>query len=142
MRELTRVVPLLFLSVLSAGAEGCAGEPRIEIHGQEARLSSMFGGACAVFLEIRNPGTGGDALVGARVDVPGAIAEIHEVKDGRMVRSGRIAVPARGVVELRPGGLHIMVFKLPRDVRAGTELTLHLEFERSGERRTSVKIHG
>jgi len=142
MRELSRAVPLLLLSALAAGAEGCAGSPRIEIHGQEARLSSMFGGACSIFLNIRNPGDGGDVLVGARVDLPGAIAEIHDVKDGRMVRKGKVAVPAKGVVELRPGGLHIMVFNLPRDAGAGTELTLRLEFETSGEKRTSVRIHG
>lgn len=144
MRELSRrVVPFLFLLALSAGAEGCAGgEPRIEIAGQEARLSSMFGGACAIFMDIRNPGTGGDVLLDARVDVPGAITELHEVKDGRMVRREKVAVPANGSVALKPGGLHIMVFNLPRGVGAGAELTLHLRFERSGEKRTSVKVHG
>lgn len=140
MREISRVVPIL-LAALAAGAEGCAGEPRIEIHGAEARLSSMFGGACSVFLQIRNAG-GRDALVGAKAEVPGAIAEIHDLKDGRMVKAARVAVPANGVVELRPGGLHIMIFKLPRDIGAGAELTLRLEFEKSGEKSTSVRIHG
>lgn len=140
MRKLSRVGPLLLLSVLATG--GCAGEPRIELHGEEAHRSAMFGGACSIFLEIRNPGEGADVLVDARVDVPGAIAELHDVRDGRMVRSAKIAVPANGTVRLRPGGLHIMVFNLPRDVGEGTELTLRLQFERSGEKRTSVRIHG
>lgn len=142
MRGPYPIVPFLLGAVLAAGAGGCSGEPRIEIHGQEARLSSMFGGAASVFLTVRNPGSGGDVLVGASVDVPGAVAEIHDVKDGRMVPGGRVRVPARGGVELRPGGLHIMVFNLPRSIAAGAELGLRLQFERSGEKRTSVKIRG
>jgi periplasmic copper chaperone A len=140
IRETSRVMPIL-LAALAAGAEACAGEPRIEIHAAEARVSPMFGGACSVFLEIRNAG-GRDVLVGAKVEAPGAVAEIHEVKDGRMVKAARVAVPANGVVELRPGGLHIMVFNLPRDMGAGAELTLRLEFENAGEKSTSVRIHG
>jgi periplasmic copper chaperone A len=139
MPELSRAVPLLVAALCGAG--GCAGAPRITLGAPEARLSPMFGGACSVFLEIRNEG-GGDALVGARVDVPGAIAELHDVKDGRMVKAARVDVPAHGAVGLRPGGLHVMVFKLPRDVGAGAELTVHLAFEKAGEKSTSVRIHG
>ncbi len=136
MRELSRVVPLLLLSSLA----GCDRVPRIEIHGQEARLSPMFRRTCSIFLTIDNPGTGGDVLVDARVDAPGAVAEIHGVEDGRMVRRRKVGVPAHGVVEFKPGGMHIMVFNLPRDVAAGAELTLRLEFEKSGEKSTSVKL--
>jgi copper(I)-binding protein len=141
MRKPFRVVPLL-LAALAAWTEGCARPPpQIELRAAEAHLSGMFGGACSVFLEIRNAG-GRDALVGARVDLPGAIAEVHDVRDGRMVRAERVTVPANGVLELKPGSLHIMVFKLPRDARAGTELTLRLHFEKSGEKSTSLRIQG
>jgi copper(I)-binding protein len=141
MREPFRVLPLV-LTALAAGVVGCSAKPpRIELGAGEARMSSMFGGACSVFLEIRNAG-GSDALVGARVDVPGAIAEVHDVRDGRMVRAERVTVPADGVLRLEPGSLHIMVFKLPRDARAGTELTLRLHFEKSGEKSTSLRIQG
>ncbi len=142
MRFVSRVVPFLLLAVFTVGGEGCAGSPQLEIRGAEARRSSMFGGACAVFLEILNSGEGGDVLVGAAVDLPGAIVELHDVKDGRMVRTEKVAIPARGSVALRPGGLHVMVFNLPEGARAGKELTLRLRFETSGERQTSVRIHG
>lgn len=100
----------------------------------------MVKGVCSIFLKIANAGDGDDTLLGAAVDVPGTITEVHEIRDGRMVKTERTSVPARGVVELRPGGLHIMVFNLPRDVTAGQELGLRLEFATSGERRTSVRI--
>lgn len=133
-----RLAPLL---LLCAGALACSGTPRIELAGLDARLSPMVKGVASIFLEIANAGDADDTLLGAAVDVPGAVTEVHDIRDGRMVRSERTLVPARGVLELRPGGLHIMVFNLPRDIGAGHELGLRLVFATSGERRASVRIH-
>ena len=133
-------------SLIAIGAAtalcGCSGAPRIRIDAPEARLSPMLGGACSIFMTIANPGDGDDALVDARADVPGAVTQIHAVRDGRMVESKKLVVPAGGALELKPGSLHIMVFHLPKDSAAGFEFTLHLRFQRSGERRTSVTIVG
>jgi copper(I)-binding protein len=130
------------LAAALCAASGCSGAPRIEISGQRAALYPALLGACSVFMRIANAGDRADALVGAAVELPGAITELHDVRDGKMVRSERVVVPARGAVELRPGGLHIMVFKLPRDLAAGAELMLRLRFEASGEKVTSVQISG
>jgi copper(I)-binding protein len=130
---------LVLLAALSVAA-GCARTARIEISAQRAALFPALLGVCSVFMRIANAGDREDALVGAAVELPGTVTEIHDVRDGKMVRSERVVVPPRGAVELRPGGLHIMVFKLPRDVGAGSELKLRLRFEGSGERVTSVLI--
>jgi len=37
-------------------------------------------------------------------------------------------------------GERIMVFRLPRDVRVGSEFTLRLFFEQSGEKKVTVYI--
>ena len=138
-RSLSRIVPLLLASVPAAA---CSRAPRIEVRGQEARLSPMLAGTCSIFLKIENAGNGDDSLVGARVDVPGAVAEIHGTSDGRMVRRDAVRIPANGVVELKPGGLHIMVFRLPKDAGAGYEFTLRLAFETTGEKVAAVRIAG
>jgi copper(I)-binding protein len=132
---------LVLVGALCA-AGGCARTPHIEISGQRAALFPALVGVCSVFMTIGNSGDGADALVGATVELPGTVTEIHDVREGKMVRSERVVVPARGAVELRPGGLHIMVFKLPREVGAGAELKLRLRFEGSGEKITSVQIGG
>jgi hypothetical protein len=93
-------------------------------------------------MRIANPGDGDDALLEARAELPGTVTQIHAVRDGRMVESGRLVIPAGGVLELRPGGLHIMVFQMPKDGGAGREFRLRLRFERSGEKLTSVRIQG
>jgi len=141
-RALSGIAPLLLLTSLASGAAACSGAPRIALGGAEAWLSPVVIGACSVFLRIENAGNGDDSLLSARVDVPGAVAELHGVTDGRMAKRDRIRVPANGVLELRPGGLHIMVFRLPKSAAAGNEFTLRLTFERTGERVTSVRIAG
>jgi copper(I)-binding protein len=133
---------LSLLLVAVAAAAGCARAPKLEITGPSARLSPALLGVCSVFMRISNAGDGDDALVAASVDVPGTVTEIHDVVDGKMVRSDRVVVPARRGVELRPGGLHIMVFKLPREIAPGSQLKLRLVFETSGERTTSVQVGG
>lgn len=137
-----RIVPLLLLAAVAAGAGCRSGPPRIEIAGQQAMISPAILGVCSIFLSIANRGDRDDALVGASVEIPGTITQVHDVREGKMVRAERVVVPAGGAVELRPGGLHIMVFELPRDVAAGSEMKLHLRFETSGEVVTSVKVRG
>ncbi len=138
-----RFPPLIAIGAAAALAAGCSrGSPLIQIEAPEARLSPMVGSACSIFMTIANPGDGDDALVDARADVPGAVTQIHAVRDGRMVESKKLVVPAGGALELQPGSLHILVFNLPKDSAAGFEFTLRLRFQRSGERQTSVRITG
>jgi len=120
--------------------DACTSQPpQITIEGQYANLSPMFIGAGSVFLKIRNTG-GRDALVGARIAVPNAVIELHDEKDGRMVRVDKIVIPSRETMDLRPGSHHIMIFNMPRTVREGSELTLTLRFERSGEKQVLVRF--
>ncbi len=137
-----RFASLIAVGALAAISAGCSGTPLIRIDAPDARLSPMLAGACSIFMTIANPGDGDDALVDARADVPGAVTQIHAIRDGRMVSSEKLVVPARGALELKPGGLHIMVFNLPKDSGAGFEFTVHLRFQRSGEKAASVRISG
>jgi periplasmic copper chaperone A len=132
--------PVLGLTALAAAA--CAGTPSIAIAGQEARLSPLLLRTCSIFMRIENAGNGDDSLLGATVGIPGAVAELHGVSEGKMVKQDRVRIPAKATVELRPGGLHVMVFGLPAEARAGYEFTLRLAFERTGEKVTSVRISG
>jgi copper(I)-binding protein len=128
------------LVVMLVSAVGCSSQsPQITIEGQYANLSPLFIGAGSVFLKVRNTG-GRDALVGATVAVPNAVIELHDVQNGRMVRVDKIVIPSRETMDLRPGSHHIMIFNMPRTVQEGSELTLTLKFERSGEKRVPVRF--
>ncbi len=134
------LVPSLLVAVLFLlGMGGAPQEPQISIEGPSASLSGMFVGAGSVFMKISNTG-GREALIEAGVNIEGAVVELHDVKDNRMFKVERIAIPARGTVELRPRSLHIMIFNMPKTVREGSEIELTLTFERSGEKRVPVRF--
>ena len=60
------------------------------------------------------------------------VTEMHEMRDDngimRMRRIERLTVPPRGVVTLKPGGLHLMLMGLTAPLQAGATVTLTLTF--------------
>lgn len=134
---------VLLLSAMTAlflGMGCSAGTPRIVIDEPEAMLSPVMLGVGSIFMKIRNSGNGDDTLLYAAINVAGAVVELHDMKDGKMIKRERIPIPSGSVSELRPGGLHIMVFKLPRTISEEQEFTLKLVFEKSGERLVPVRF--
>lgn len=91
------------------------------------------GGAnSAVYMVLANSGATADRLVAAQAGVSNAV-EIHETKmEGDVMRmqqvEGGLEVPAGGQVELRPGGLHVMLIGLTRDLNVGERFPLTLQF--------------
>ncbi|GBD11961.1 hypothetical protein HRbin23_01644 [bacterium HR23] len=101
-----------------------------------ARPSPSVGGAVAVYLRVVNPTAEPDILLGAAAhDVAGRV-ELHETTmEGGMAHMHpreRFEVPAQGVLELKPGGKHIMLLDLKRELKPGDRFTIILSFERRG----------
>lgn len=90
----------------------------------------------AGYLKIRNTGAESDTLLGGTATVAERI-EVHEVihKDGiasmRKLAEG-LQIPARGSVELKPGGLHLMLIGLKSGLVAGETVKIVLKFKRAG----------
>lgn len=138
------ILALLFFS-LSVPAKGMGTPPKvplIHIEGQEAILSSVIVGSGSVFMKIINDGAGDDNLTGVEVNIVGVLTELHDVQNGKMVKAEKIHIPARTTVELKPGSLHLMMFRMPEDLQKGNEFAVHLKFEKSGERVIKVKLAG
>jgi copper(I)-binding protein len=98
--------------------------------------SDVTGGTSAVYMLIANLSSDEDVLVSAATDAA-AIVEIHETSMGdndvmqmRPVDGG-IPVPADDMVELRPGGFHVMLLE-PSLIVAGDAIAVTLTFD-SGE---------
>jgi hypothetical protein len=72
------------------------------------------------------------------------IVELHDMKmkDGVMeMKAARFfEVPARGVLELKPGGKHIMLFKVKHQIKAGDKVPLALTFEGADNKPLVVKV--
>ena len=86
----------------------------------------------AAFAVVENTGPVTRAIVSATADVAEKV-ELHEMKmvDAMMRMSPvkQIDVPAGGKVELRPGGLHLMLFGLRNTPKVGDDVRLTLTFD-------------
>jgi copper(I)-binding protein len=95
----------------------------------------------AAYMTIENR-TGADiALRSASTEVAQTV-ELHkmELVDGimKMHRVETIDVPAGGTAELKPGGYHLMVIGLKKELKEGNKVTITLEF--SNDLRKTITI--
>ncbi len=90
----------------------------------------------AVYLVLRNDGEETDRLTGAETPAAAAV-QIHEsrVVDDvmRMQRVEGLDIPPGEAVELKPGGLHLMLLGLTRSLIEGEEIDLTFHFVLSGD---------
>ncbi len=144
---------LLLGALMAACVAPRASGPQIQVRDAWARPGAMGMGhermehegeiTSAVYFIIVNDGDQPDALVGAATDVAEK-AELHETQmEGDVARMrpvARVEIPARGRVEFRPRGLHVMLMGLKQDLQVGDTFTLTLRFERSGEIQVAVAV--
>jgi len=100
-----------------------------------ARPAMQADALSAVYMVIENTGDQPERLLHAHCDVAGTV-ELHETKmEGGVMKMqpvDGIDIPAKGTVELKPGGLHIMFIGLTRDLNPGDEIELELHFDKAG----------
>ena len=65
---------------------------------------------------------------------------LHGTQNGKMITTDGIAIPANGNVQLKPGGLHIMVFDSAKALRAGERFPLTLMFDNGEKVATDAAI--
>ncbi|WP_420455274.1 copper chaperone PCu(A)C [Rubrivirga sp.] len=105
------------------------------------------GGVSAMFARIENPTGDADTLVAARTDAAGRV-EIHRTQENAEGLSemvpveGGLTVPAGETVALEPGGLHVMLLDLQRDLVAGDTLDVELEFAGRGAVTVRAPVRG
>lgn len=98
----------------------------------------------AVRLVIDNPTDTDDAVVAVRSpDAESVSIHRSEVDDeGRsmMFEQDRIEVAAQSKVEFEPGGLHVMVEGIERDLEVGDTILLNMDFEVAGTVAVEVQV--
>ncbi len=127
-------------AVSPTDTEATTDGPQITIQGAWSRSTpEMMDGSGIVYMVIHNNGSKADKLVAAKSDVSEA-AELHThtmddngVMRMRPVPEGYIEIPANGSVELKSGGLHVMLINLNEALKVGETFPLTLKFEEFGE---------
>jgi copper(I)-binding protein len=97
----------------------------------------------ALYLVIENGTSQDDVLLSSRTDIASAV-ELHESQmDGdqmSMHHQDEVVLPAGEAVEFSPGGLHIMLVSLTRELKAGETFDITLVFEQAGEIIVKVSV--
>jgi Uncharacterized protein conserved in bacteria len=107
---------------------------------QTAPGQSVGGG----FMTIANGGKSADKLVSASSPAARKV-EIHSMTmDGRIMRMRAVPdglpIPAAGVLELKPGGFHIMLIGLKAPLALGKSVPLTLRFAKAGTVTVQLKV--
>ncbi len=123
-------------------ASGQAGD--IQVASAFARPAMKLFDAGAVFMELRNVGAVDDRLLA--VETPRSLLpRIHDAshshRELRTMPFEPLVIPALGSVQLRPGGLHMMLLEFRGEMVEGQEVPLRLEFEHAGRIDLALTLH-
>jgi hypothetical protein len=132
---------MLSASPLAAGPAHAGAEPAvcdcpdgIEVEGRPwVRLMPPTMSSTAAYLGVRNT-TDGDMTIVAGASPVAAATELHDhIQDEqgvmRMRQVESITIPAKGRVDLQPGGLHVMLIDLQEPLEEGAQVPLRLDLE-------------
>ncbi|HLG89700.1 MAG TPA: copper chaperone PCu(A)C [Alphaproteobacteria bacterium] len=130
---------LAFSVSITAHAAGSA----IDVADASARPTPPSATTAAIYLNITNNGTDDDALIGIATPVAQK-AELHSTtNDHGIMKMSAVAeqpVKAGEKLEIKPGGLHIMLTGLKRPLKAGDQFLLTLTFRKAGQVETTVAV--
>lgn len=111
-------------------------------HGGD-HASAAMGATSAIYLTLVNAGDRPDTLVAVQTDVA-AVAELHETRVEndvmRMQPVAEIPVPAGGRTELKPGGFHIMLMGVKKELHPGDRFAATLVFAEAGSVPITVTV--
>ncbi len=140
MKAVTATFILLLIILITSA---CGNSDGIAVLDAWAR-PGFRGDNSVVYLTINNQNNQGDGLIGANSDIAGG-TEIHLSKMDAagtmtMERQDLVVIPAKDSIELAPGGLHIMLVILGKDLSVGDTFPVTLEFQRAGDITIDVEV--
>jgi hypothetical protein len=148
----SRLVALICIAALALSASAFDPAGRAEAHGVQlgdlmvihpTSRPNLPNRPMVVYVTIANDGTLADRLLGVRA-IDFEAAELHtSAKEGDIMKMqpiDTIDLPAEDVVELAPGGSHIMLFGAKKLYREGGTFPIVFTFEKAGEVEVEVMV--
>jgi copper(I)-binding protein len=116
---------------------------QVEVENAWSRATAPGAKVGAGYLTIRNKAEKADKLLGASSSVAARV-ETHIVeKQGEVMRMREVKgyeVPAKGSFELKPGGPHLMLVDIKRQLKEGEKVPLVLRFQNAGEISAELEV--
>lgn len=132
---------ILLLSACGAPAP-MASQSNLEILAPFAHAAGA-GETTAAYMSIRNAGPEADTLLKATCDAAMMVQVMESKMEGDVMSMGEvpgIEAPAGSTVELKPGGYHIMLMGLERELKDGDSISITLEFAKAGKITVEVPV--
>lgn len=115
----------------------------IEITDAWARPAREDGNS-AIYMEIKNGSMDADTLLSLSSPVAGMVEvhESYEQDEGMMAMRPvePLIAPARDVLSLEPGGIHVMLMQLNQALAEGDSIQFTADFATSGEIKVTVPV--
>ena len=134
---------IFFFILLGASVSACSKTGTLTVWDPWVRPAAL-GGNGAVYLIISNATDTDDTVLSASTDAA-STAEVHmSMIDGNDVISMKmqevVPIPAQQEVIFKPGGLHLMLIGLTRDLKTGDTISLTLHFKEAGNITLEVPV--
>jgi hypothetical protein len=121
----------------------CANaQAQITVQDAWSRATPPGAKIAAGYLTIRNAGAA-DRLLSASSSAAEQVQTHVTFREGEISRMREVKgyeVPARGTLELKPGGAHLMLVNLKAPLKEGMSVPLTLRFEKAGEVKTELQV--
>ncbi|OAN13035.1 hypothetical protein A3K86_15320 [Photobacterium jeanii] len=125
---------LLFTSAASAD---------VMVHDAYARATPPNAVNSAIFMHLMNNENKARQIINAQSDIS-KVVELHNhvMHDGmmQMRKVDSIDIPANGMVDLKPGGMHVMLLGLNQPLKEGMDLELTLTYANGETQLLSVPV--
>jgi copper(I)-binding protein len=115
---------------------------QVTVENPWARASAPGAKVAAGYMTIRNQAAAPDRLVAVSSTVAARVETHVHIREGDVVRMREVKgydVPAKGMLELKPGGAHLMFVNIARPLKEGDKVAATLKFEKAGE--VKVEFH-
>ena len=133
---------VILVSTVAYSQSREADRMKVRIEAAWARRAPMMKGDStagsgngAVYLTIVNPGSVSDDVIAVSSDVA-ETAELHESYEESGITMMRpivkLHVPAGGKLEMKPGGYHVMLINLKRELKVGQVISVTLALQKAG----------
>lgn len=138
------IVTLVLVFLLSACGTSAPADAQggIEITAPYAHAAGV-GENTAAYMSIRNNGTEADTLLKATCDAAMMVQVMETKMENDVMSMGEVPgidLPAGGMVELKPGGYHVMLMDLAQEMKDGSTISITLEFAKAGKITLEVPV--
>lgn len=146
---------LALAAIFSLATVACdRSKPEVRLESAWARRAPMVGddaqsgvaserGNGAVYATVVNAGKTADVLIAGASEAADAVElhESYEMSGMMMMRPApKLEILAGSRLEMKPGGYHLMLLRLKRDLAPGEKIKVSLTFEKAGQLSVDAEV--